>query len=219
MYEILRGPLISIYWVTFFGVSLLLIIRFVIMYRLSRERDAVIYDNWSWKWALRSIFRWLIPFGSQSMKDHPFVTVAYFSFHLTFFVMLVFLSSHIFSKTSWWGFSDRIADFLALVFIGSVVFIVIRRLIAPEVRIITTLSDYLLLALVTALFLTGYYMAYHPGTELWINYENILILHALLGELLIILIPFTKFGHMILFFFTRAIIGIEFGARRGARTW
>ena len=219
MYEILRGPLILIYWVTFFGVSLLLIIRFVNMYRLSRDKDAVIYDNWSWKWAFRSIFRWLIPFGSQSMKDHPFVTVAYFSFHLTFFVMLVFLSSHIFSKPSWWGFSDRIANVLALVFIGSVVFIVIRRLIAPEVRIITTLSDYFLLALVTALFLTGYYMAYHPGIELWINYEYILILHTLLGELLIILIPFTKFGHMILFFFTRAIIGVEFGARRGARTW
>jgi len=219
MYDILRGPLILIYWITFFGVSLVLIIRFSYLYGLGRGKDPVLYDNWSWKWALRSIFRWLIPFGSQSMKDHPFVTIAYFSFHLTFFVMLVFLSSHIFSKPSWWGFSDRIANVLALVFIGSVVFIVIRRLIAPEVRIITTLSDYLLLALVTTLFLTGYYMAYHPGIELWINYEYILILHTLLGELLIILIPFTKFGHMILFFFTRAIIGVEFGARRGARTW
>lgn len=45
MYEILRGPLILIHWVTFFGVSLLLIIRFVNMYRLSRDKDAVLYDN------------------------------------------------------------------------------------------------------------------------------------------------------------------------------
>jgi len=219
MFENFRGSLIFIEWVTFFTIVMVLVIQFLNLYRISRVKDAVLYDNWNWSWAFRSIFRWLIPFGSQSMKDHPFVTVGYFFFHLSFLGMLIFLSTHVFTNINWWGFTDRIADVMALVFMGSVVFIVIRRLIAPEVRIITTLSDYLLLALVTTLFMTGYYMAYHPEIELWINYDNILILHILLSELLIILIPFTKLGHMILFFFTRAIIGVEFGARRGTKTW
>jgi hypothetical protein len=35
----------------------------------------------------------------------------------------------------------------------------------------------------------------------------------------LILIPFTKLSHMILFFFTRAFIGFEMGVRRGARSW
>lgn len=223
MYELVRGPLIFIHWVTFFGVSLLLIVRFISMYRLSRVKDIVLYDNWSWVSALRSIIRWLIPFGSQGMRDHPFVTLAYFSFHFSLIAMPIFLSSHIFlwrqpSNANWWVFSDWIAGFLTLLFIASALFIAIRRLVAPEARIVTTLGDYLLLALVVAMFITGY-MAYHRWLVIGINYKNILILHILLGELLMILVPFTKIGHMILFFFTRAIIGIEFGARRGARTW
>jgi nitrate reductase gamma subunit len=46
-----------------------------------------------------------------------------------------------------------------------------------------------------------------------------MIAHVIAGELLLLLIPFTKLGHMILFFFTRAFIGFEMGGRRGARSW
>jgi len=58
-------------------------------------------------------------------------------------------------------------------------------------------------------------MAYHH----WGPYELILILHILFSEILLILIPFSKLGHMILFFFTRSYIGFEMGGRRGARSW
>jgi nitrate reductase gamma subunit len=157
------------------------------------------------------------------MRDHPFVTLAYFSFHVTLFAMPVFLSSHIFlwrdpSNAGWWVLSDRIADGMTLIFIASLIFIAARRAMAPHVRIVTTPGDYLLLILVAAMFMTGY-MAYHRWLAFGVNYKNILVLHILLGELLMILIPFTKIGHMILFFFTRAIVGIEFGARRGTKTW
>jgi nitrate reductase gamma subunit len=223
MYEIVRGPLIFIHWVTFFAVSLVLITRFINLYRLSRTKDAVLYDNWSLKWALRSIVRWLIPFGSEGMKNHPFVTMAYFSLHVTLFAMPVFISSHIFfwkqpTQAGLWLISDRIADVMTIIFVASILFIAIRRAVAPEVRILTTVGDYLLLALVAAMFITGY-AAYHRWIAFGIDYKNILIVHILLGELLMILIPFTKLGHMILFFFTRAIIGVEFGARRGAKAW
>jgi nitrate reductase gamma subunit len=107
---------------------------------------------------------------------------------------------------------------MTVIFVASLLFIAIRRAVAPEVRILTTVGDYLLLALVAAMFLTGY-AAYHRWIAFGIDYKNILILHILLGELLMILIPFTKVGHMILFFFTRAITGVEFGARRGAKAW
>mgnify|MGYP005847764385 CR=1 FL=1 len=223
MYEMLRGPLILIHWVTFFVVCLVLIIRFINLYRSSRTMDPVLYDNWNWKWAFRSIVRWLIPFGSEGMKNHPFITLAYFSLHFTLLAMPVFISSHIFfwrqpTQAGLWLISDRIADIMTVIFVASILFIVIRRAVAPEVRIVTTVGDYLLLALVAAMFLTGY-LAYHRWIAFGINYKNILILHILLGELLMILIPFTKLGHMILFFFTRAIIGVEFGARRGSRAW
>jgi hypothetical protein len=45
------------------------------------------------------------------------------------------------------------------------------------------------------------------------------ILHMLSGELMLILIPFTKLSHMVFFFLSRAHIGSEFGERRGTVTW
>jgi nitrate reductase gamma subunit len=51
------------------------------------------------------------------------------------------------------------------------------------------------------------------------HYETVMILHLLTAHLILILIPFTKLAHMILFFFTRAFIGFEMGGRRGARSW
>jgi nitrate reductase gamma subunit len=90
----------------------------------------------------------------------------------------------------------------------------VRRRIRPEVRILTSSWDYFLLIMTTMPFLTGF-MAYHQ----WGPYEVLLILHIFLSQILLILIPTTKLGHMILFFFTRAFIGFEMGGRRGARSW
>jgi nitrate reductase gamma subunit len=43
--------------------------------------------------------------------------------------------------------------------------------------------------------------------------ENMTLIHMLCGELMLILIPFTKLSHFILFFFSRGATGIEFGRR------
>jgi nitrate reductase gamma subunit len=57
------------------------------------------------------------------------------------------------------------------------------------------------------------------------NYDLMMLLHVLFGEIMLVVIPFSKLGHMLLFFFTRAYIGMEMGARRemdgrlGGRVW
>jgi hypothetical protein len=43
--------------------------------------------------------------------------------------------------------------------------------------------------------------------------ENIQLIHMLSGELMLILIPFTKLSHFVLFFFSRGATAIEFGRR------
>jgi nitrate reductase gamma subunit len=101
-----------------------------------------------------------------------------------------------------------------MVFMASVVLLVSRRLIRPEVRILTTPWDYTLLILTLMPFVTGF-MAYHQ----WGPYQTMLILHILFAEILLIIIPFSKLGHMALFFFSRTFIGFEMGGRRGARSW
>jgi hypothetical protein len=63
-------------------------------------------------------------------------------------------------------------------------------------------------------FLSGFLAHHQLGP-----YESFMILHIIFGEILLIIIPFSKLGHMILFFFARAFIGFEMGGRRGARSW
>ena len=109
---------------------------------------------------------------------------------------------------------DAMTDLMTVILLVSIVYLVIRRLLRPEVRILTETRDYILLGLTALPFLTGF-LAYHQFGP----YELMMILHLITAEIMLILIPFTKLAHMILFFFTRAFIGFEMGERRGARSW
>ncbi len=215
MYEFVRGPLL---WVTFIVFIGGMIYRTVSLIRLSLKKDKVVYNHFSLSWALRSIFHWLLPLN-QTVKQYPGYTIAAFTFHICLLVVPIFLLAHNILwyeswKISWWTISDSLADYMALIMIAAVLYLIVRRMILPYVRIVTTPIDYILLIVAALPFVTGYF-AYHQ----WINYKLILIIHILCGELMLILIPFTKLSHMVFFFLTRAHIGSEFGERRGTVTW
>ena len=89
-----------------------------------------------------------------------------------------------------------------------------RRIRQPEVRFVTSASDFVILAIVAMPFITGF-LAYHQ----WFNYKVFLILHILSGEVMLAAIPFTRLSHMIFSPFTRAYMGSEFGGVRRARDW
>lgn len=216
IYSFLTGP--ALWFVFIFFISGLLI-RIGLLWRLSRKKDRVIYNHISLGWGLRSILQWLIPWGSASMRQQPVFTVVAFIFHLSLLAVPLFLSAHILLweeafSVSLWSLPDALADGMTLVLIAAAIFLCARRCIRPEVRILTSSWDYFLLMMTAMPFLTGF-LAYHQ----WGPYEAMLILHILLSQILLILIPITKLGHMILFFFTRAFIGFEMGGRRGAKSW
>jgi len=103
---------------------------------------------------------------------------------------------------------------MSLTVIGACIFFLCRRVLLPHVLYVTTFSDYLLLAIVAAPFVTGF-AAYHqmPG------YQWILILHIVSGQVTLMAIPFTRLSHMLLGIFTRSYMGSEFGGVRHARDW
>ncbi len=216
VYDFLTGPAL---WFTFIFFIGGLLLRIAFLFHLSRRKDRVIYNHVNLGWGLRSIFYWLIPWASASMRQQPVFSVVAFIFHLTLLAVPLFLAAH---NTLWdeafgisfWSLPDTLADWMTLIFIVSAGFLFVRRLRRPEVRILTTSWDYALLVMTALPFLTGF-LAYHQ----WGPYELLLILHIVFGEILLILIPITKLGHMILFFFTRAFIGFEMGGRRGAKSW
>ncbi|MFH1033484.1 MAG: nitrate reductase [Pseudomonadota bacterium] len=222
LYEFLRGPGA---WLAFTVFFLGLAVRAAFLFGLSKERDKVLFNHFDWSWAWRSIFHWLIPLGSVSLRQQPVFGLVFWVFHLCLLAVPLFLSAHNVLWDEALGFSlpalpDKLADYGTMVVMASVAFLFIRRLARAEVRILSSAWDYLLLLLVLAPFLSGF-LAYRQIGP----YDLMLNLHILSGEALLILVPFSKLGHLLLFFFTRAFIGSEMGARReiegrqGARTW
>ena len=215
-YEFLTGPAL---WAAFIIFIVGIVVRVAYLYGLSRERDLVFYNHVDLKWGFRSIVHWLIPFGSVSLRTQPLFAIAFFVFHVCLLGVPIFLLAH---NTLWqeaYGISlpslpDSLADVLTVLFVISALVLLVRRIVRPEVRILSTAWDYFLLVLTSAPFVTGF-LAYHQIGP----YKLTLILHILLSEILLIVIPFSKLGHIILFFFSRAFIGFEMGTRRGARTW
>ena len=216
MYNFLSGPAL---WATFIIFSGGLLLRIVWLYRLSRKKDQVVYNHASFTWGVKSIFYWMLPWGSASMRLQPVFTLMVFVFHVTLLALPLFFYAH---NIQWdeafgislWSMPNLWADVMSVILIASIMYLVIRRIVRSEVRILTGAWDYILLGITALPFLTGF-LAYHQLGP----YEPIMIAHVLTAELLLILIPFTKLGHMILFFFTRAFIGFEMGGRRGARSW
>jgi len=216
MYQFLTGPAL---WATFIIFGAGLIVRIANLWRLSRKKDRVIYNHADFAWGFKSILHWILPWASAGMRRQPVFTLMVFAFHISLLAVPLFLCAHniLWDEAigiSLWSMPDLWADVMSVVLIVSVIFLVVRRLVRKEVRILTGTWDYMLLAFTALPFLTGF-LAYHQFGP----YEAMMIAHVLSGELLLILIPFTKLGHMILFFFTRAFIGFEMGGRRGARSW
>ncbi len=215
-YEFLTGPALWAAFIIFVGG---LFLRVAYLYGLSRERDVVFWNHFDLKWSLRSIIHWLIPLGSVSLRTQPVFAIAFYCFHFCLFVVPIFLLAH---NTMWkesFGYSlpslpDSVSDILTVVFIICASVLLIRRVVRAEVRILTSPWDYFLLILTGLPFVAGF-LAYHQIGP----YKLMLILHILLAEILLIIIPFSKLGHIVLFFFTRAFIGSEMGQRRGAQTW
>ncbi|MGD9223542.1 MAG: hypothetical protein PVH22_09860 [Desulfobacteraceae bacterium] len=216
MYEFVAGPLAKIAFIVFF---LGLIWRFVNYVRgLNWQADRVAYTEnpgAGASGALRSIIVWLIPFGTHSWRFYPGFTVLVFVFHIGILFTPIFLLGHNLMLEQAWGFSfptipEALADTMTVAMLLATVSILLRRIALPQVRILTKPYDLLVLAIAMAPFLTGFLAHMQVG-----NYNLWLILHILSGEIMLVAIPFTKLSHFLLFFLSRAQLGMDFGIKRG----
>jgi len=215
MYDFLRGPLVWIALITF-GVGLTLRVFWMIR---TIGKDPTVLPAMTARHSLRSIFFWLLPYGSRSMRTRPFFSGLSYAFHVCLLLVPVFAMGHaVLWQQSWgirwWSLPPLMADLMtAVVLVAGLVFF-LRRIMAPEVRNVNTVWDYVILLITLGPFITGF-IAYHQ----WLDYRTIIILHMVTGAVWLIAIPFTWLQHMFMFFFSRAFMGSEFGAVRNARDW
>ena len=219
MVDFIRGQLISIALIIFI---LGLIFQLIQFFKLTRKKEWV-YPPLEIKSEKKSAGQWISScFDSLNgtlWKTDPLVTIVTSVFHVFLIGVPIFLLGHnLLLDQSWglrlWSLPESMTDVLTLVVLICLAFFLARRLFLARVRAITSLYDYVILLIVAAPFLTGYF-AYHQR----FHYETMMTIHILAGEVMLITIPFTKLGHMLFFFLYRFFIGNEYSFAKGARAW
>jgi nitrate reductase gamma subunit len=219
MVDFIQGHLVSIAFVIFI---LGLIFQFSQFFKLTNKKEWI-YPPGEVKREKKTAGKWvtfcLASLNGTLWKTDPLITIVTSVFHVFLILVPLFLLGHnILLNQSWglslWSLPEFITDILTLVVLICVAFFLGRRLFLSRVRVITSLYDYAILFIAAAPFLTGY-LAYHQ----WFNYDTVMTVHILAGEVMLITIPFTKLGHMLFFFLYRFFIGNEYSFARGERTW
>lgn len=212
----ITGPMV---WISFAVFILGVIFKLYSLIRLANDKEEFIFTYFSFKYGFRSIIAWIVPFLPKSTRTKPLFYGVSYVFHLLLFVVPIFLLAHVAlieesMQWSWVTLNENVADVLTIVIIIALVFFAIRRLAIPEIKFLTKTSDFIFILLVALPFITGF-LAYHQ----FFAYQWMTIIHIISGELMIILIPFTRFFHMFTAPFTRAYTGSEFGSVRHAKDW
>ena len=215
MYDFSRGPLVWIAFIVFFGGSIYRIVSTI----AAARKDKIVLPYIRWKYVLRSLMHWTVPFAATNMRIRPGFTVLSFLFHICLLLIPIFTAGHVLLvreswAIGWWTLPDTLSKLMAfIVVLGGLVF-VLRRIANPTVRFVTSAGDFVLVALVLAPFVTGL-MAYYQ----LFDYRTIITIHQFAGAVWLAMIPFTRMAHMLYFPLTRAYMGSEFGFVRNARDW
>jgi len=149
--------------------------------------------------ALQTVL-WLLPFNKIHRKRAGY-SIASISLHLGILIVSLFLRNHldILQENiglSWVAIAKPVLDMLTLIGILGIVFLLLYRLYVKNSRRLSRVADYLLLLLLLNIFLSGY-LAGRPWNP--IPYNGLMLFHTLNGMALLLLIPFTKIAHCVLF--------------------
>jgi len=212
----IMGPMV---WISAMIFIFGLLFKFMTIIKEIYEKENYLLSYMTVRHSLRSICAWLIPFYPRSTRMRPIYYAVSYLFHILLFLLPVFLFSHIVLINEalnifWPAIHDTVADILTLTVIFALIFFSLRRWFARDVRFLTSVQDHLLILIVLLPFVTGF-LSYHQV----FLYKWMVIVHVLSSEFLLMMIPFSRFSHMITAPLTRAYTGSEFGNVRHARDW
>jgi len=216
LYILATGPFLYISLVLFIGGTVVQAASLVFQ---TYRNERFVFSFLSVKSALFSMLHWGMPFGSTVMRKNRLLTIVGFLFHAGLLVLPFFLLAHVILFYEAWGLSwptlpGWLADAATLFVAAACVFFLIRRVMSPEMRYISTPMDYCIPMLILIPFISGFLASHSlPG------FKVCHIVHILSGEFLLSAIPFTRLTHMLFGFFTRIYTSSEFGSTRFAKDW
>jgi nitrate reductase gamma subunit len=163
-----------------------------------------------WGYMIRRTFQWFFPVN-RVFINRPLYSVFSILFHVGLLLVPIFLFAHVELWRSglgfgWWTLPKAWADWLTISTIVFALALVIGRIASRESRFLSRKQDYLWPLLLLVPFVTGYICA-NLGVSATI-YQLSMLIHVLSGNLILVLLPFTKIAHCVLMPYSQFINGI-----------
>ena len=221
MYELIRGPGM---WFSVLVTCSGICFRIISFIRASRRVTKSIqvikpvpHNTQAGPVSLKSRFS-IMGKGTFSGRNPVFFMLTLF-FHVLVIVVPIGVQAHgVLFFQSWRvrvpSFSGLTADMLTVFALIASGMLMVRRIVLPHVRIITSVTELLVMAVTMVPFITGY-LAYHQIGP----YHGMIIAHMLSGQVLMISLGWTRTGHMLFMIFTRFFIRSEYSLVPASRQW
>jgi nitrate reductase gamma subunit len=171
----------------------------------------------SWRRVAAESLDWAVPLR-HFIRGTIFVSAASFLFHIGAILVPLFCENHIVLWEEWLGvglpsLGRGVADFLTLTTIGCCLLLLGYRVVIRRARDLSRPSDYVLLIMVLLPFVSGY-LAAHPHLSP-VPWGGMMMTHIISAAALMIVVPFTKLSHIVLFAFDR-LSAVHWQLRPGA---
>jgi nitrate reductase gamma subunit len=163
-----------------------------------------------WSSAIKKTINWLLPFN-RAAKSRPLYSLFSILFHVGLILVPIFLFAHVelWRRSlgfGWITLSKAWADILTVTTIVSGILLLVGRAASRESRFISRKQDYLWPPLLIIPFISGFLCANAAlSPEV---YQVSMLIHILSGELIFVLLPFTKIAHCVIMPLSQFIIAV-----------
>jgi nitrate reductase gamma subunit len=213
-----RGPVFrACFAVMLLGLGRALLLNTVsiasLVYQSRKNGRAV-----AWGPVVNATLQWMFPV-KKGFEARAVFSATSMLFHICIILTPIFLGAHILLwergvGISWPAIGNVAADYLTLLAILTGVALLAQRVGARASRAISRPQDYFLPLLIIVPFASGY-LAMHPHLNPF-GYNGTMLVHVMSANLILLLIPFTKMSHVVLFPGTQLISEMGWHLRPGA---
>lgn len=211
-----RGPLFRLcFALMVLGLSRILILTGIGMWEAHhRNPDKIL----PWKDLTLKTLGWLLPFG-RIWSKRPVYSAISFLFHVGLILTPLFLAAHVSlwrgaTGFAWPALPGEVANWLTLLAIFGGLALFLGRVVHRGSRFLSRRQDYVWPLLLIVPFITGYVCAnLEIGSR---TYQWFMLFHLYSGNLIMVMIPFTKIAHCVLFPLSQFVTGLAWKFPAGA---
>lgn len=164
-----------------------------------------------WKEVLRQTLAWAVPIG-RLWRRRPVYSSTSFLFHVGLLLVPFFLAAHVMLWKGAIGFAwpalpRDVADWLTVLAIATGLALFAGRVLSRRARALSRFQDYGWPLLLVIPFATGYLCSH--GTLSPSAYQQLMLVHIYSGDLILVLVPFTKVAHCVLAPLSQAVTSVS----------